>query len=375
MAVEEIDAAGGVNGAPVELAVRDDGADQAVASSALDRPPRRPRGRRFRAAMGGGGTVGTIAEVEGRRDEPAVCVVTGAGRGIGRAVALALAEEGHSVCVNDTGVGLDGSGPSDGPAREVAAEIRDGGGSAMAASVDARTSPAARELVAGVEAWSGRTPTVLVHAAGTLRDAMAHKATDEDWAEVMASHLHVAVELTRAMAPGLRRERRGRIVYVGGAAGLVGSVGQAAYDVAKAGLFGLTRAIALEMAGRDVCVNYLAPFAFTRMTESIPPVTEQLRAYREFAPLARAGDVARVVVWLCSAAAAGISGQVFGVRGAEVALWSQPRPVVKAVSERGWDVSRLEEEARPRFEEHLTPLESEFDLFGEPPAVVTADVR
>lgn len=298
------------------------------------------------------------------------CVVTGGGRGIGRAVALALAGRGHPVCVDDTGVDLDGRGPSRGPAEQVAAEIVARGGAAMSLSVDARSPDAARGLVAEVEAWAGRPPTVLVHAAGTLRDGMVHKASDDDWAEVLGAHLSVAVELTRAMAPAVRAGRQGRIVYVGGAAGLVGSVGQAAYDVAKAALFGLTRAVALEMAGRDVCVNYVAPFAFTRMTESIPPVNDRLRAYREAAPSARPEDVAPVVDWLCSAAASGISGQVFGARGAEVALWSQPRPVVRLCEQRGWDVGRLEESARPRFEPHLTPLESEFDLFGGPPVAV-----
>lgn len=302
-------------------------------------------------------------------------MVTGGGRGIGRAVALALADQGHPVCVDDPGVGLDGRGPSPDPAEEVAREIYDRGGSALPLAVDARTSAAARRLVAEVEDWAGRPPTVLVHAAGTLRDAMVHKASDDDWAEVLGAHLLAAVELTRAMAPAIRAERRGRIVYLGGAAGLVGSVGQAAYDVAKAGLFGLMRAVALEMAGRDVCVNYVAPFAYTRMTESIPPVTDQLRAYLEAAPRARPGDVAPVVVWLCSAAASGITGQVFGARGAEIALWSQPRPVVQLCERQGWDLRRLEDTARPRFEPHLTPLESEFDLFGGPPAAVTGDAQ
>jgi len=211
---------------------------------------------------------------------------------------------------------------------------------------------------------------VLVHAAGTLRDAMVHKASDEDWNEVLGSHLSVAVELTRAVAPTVRAERFGRIVYVGGAAGLVGSIGQAPYAVAKAGLFGLTRATALEMAGRDVCVNYVAPFAFTRMTRSIPPVTEQLRSYLRDAPQATPGDIAPLIGWLCSPAASGVSGQVFGARGAEVCLWSQPRPLAGAVDADGWTPDRLATSAWPELEPHLTPLESEFDLFGGPPTAV-----
>lgn len=143
--------------------------------------------------------------------------------------------------------------------------------------------------------------------------------------------------------------------------------------MAKAGLFGLTRAVALEMAGRDVCVNYVAPFAFTRMTESIPPLTERLRGYLASAPLAAPGDVAPVVAWLCSPAAAGITGQVVGARGAEVALWSQPRPVAHMVELAGWDADRLGD-ARVGIEAHLVPLESEFDLFGGPPLAVARRV-
>lgn len=297
-------------------------------------------------------------------------IVTGGGRGIGRAVALALAGAGHAVCVNDTGVALDGRAPDPLAARAVAEEICAGGGRALAVDVDARSRSGAEAVVATVAAWAGASPPVLVHAAGTLRDAMVHNASDEDWSETLGSHLAVAVELTRALAGPMRRERYGRIVYVGGAAGLVGNAGQAAYAVAKAGLFGLTRAVALEMAGRDVCVNYVAPFAFTRMTEAIPPATDRLRDYLGSAPAAGPADVAPLVAWLCSPAAAGVTGQVFGARGAEVAVWSQPRPAVRLVETGGWDAAALAA-ARPRLEPHLVPLESEFDLFGGPPVAVS----
>ena len=295
-----------------------------------------------------------------------VCIVTGGGRGIGRAVALALAGAGHAVAVNDTGVDVHGRGGDGGPAAAVAAEIGD---MALAVDIDARTPAGAAAVIHATEDWAGEPPSVLVHAAGTLRDAMVHQASNDDWSEVLGSHLSVAVELTRALAAGMRRGGYGRIVYVGGAAGLVGSVGQAAYAVAKAGLFGLTRAVALEMAGRDVCVNYVAPFAYTRMTDSIPPATEQLRAYLEAAPAARPADVAPFIAWLCSPAAAGVSGQIFGARGAEVALWSQPRPGVRLVETGGWSAEALVA-ARRRWEAELVPLESEFDLFGGPPVAV-----
>lgn len=297
-------------------------------------------------------------------------IVTGGARGIGRAAALSLAADGVAVCVNDTGVAVDGGRPDPAPAEAVAAEIRAGGGEALAVDIDARSRPSAEDLVGQVESWAGRAPSVLVHGAGTLRDAMVHNVSDQDWSEVLGSHLGVAVELTRAMAGSMRRERFGRVVYLGGAAGLVGSVGQSAYAVAKAGLFGLTRAVALEMAGRDVCVNYVAPFAFTRMTQSIPPATDQLRDYLESAPGARPEDVAPLIAWLCSPAAAGVTGQVFGARGAELAVWSQPRPAVDLVREAGWGPAALAA-ARSEMEPFLVPLESEFDLFGRPPVAVS----
>lgn len=297
-------------------------------------------------------------------------VVTGGGRGIGRAVALALGGMGHAVCVNDTGVALDGTGADVKVAESVADEIQAAGGRAMASSVNAMHPKAAWSLVDQVEAWAGQAPTVLVHAAGTLRDGMAHRASDEDWAEVLGSHLSVAIELSRVMARGIRATGWGRIVYLGGAAGLVGSVGQAAYDVAKAGLFGLTRALALELAVADTCVNYVAPFAFTRMTESIPPRTEQLQRYLANARQATPDDVAPLVAWLCTEAAAGITGQVLGARGAEISIWSQPRPMVRLVDKMGWDAGALAR-ARADLEPYLTPLDSEFDLFGGPPVAVT----
>ena len=152
-----------------------------------------------------------------------VSIVTGGGRGIGRAVALTLAGAGHAVCVNDTGVDVGGRRPDPGPADAVAEEIRAAGGVALAVAADARTRAGAEALVSGVAEWADEAPSVLVHAAGTLRDAMVHKASDDDWAEVLGSHVSVAVELTRAMAGPMRAQGYGRIVYVGGAAGLVGS--------------------------------------------------------------------------------------------------------------------------------------------------------
>ncbi len=298
-----------------------------------------------------------------------VAIVTGGARGIGSAAALRLARAGHPVCINDTGVAVDGRDPSPLPAQELAAELRATGGRAMASAVDCRSPATANALVAEVGEWAGTAPTVLVHAAGILRDRMVHKSTDDDWSEVLGAHLGVAVELTRAMAPSMRSGRWGRVVYVGGAAGLIGNVGQSAYAVAKAGLLGLTRSVALEMAGRDVCVNYVAPFAFTRMTETVPPVTDRLTEYLGWARLTSSHDVAPLLAWLCSDAASAVTGQILGVRGAELSVWSQPRPLATVAEPGGWDETRLTARM-PELRRHLTALESEFDVFSTPPVAV-----
>jgi NAD(P)-dependent dehydrogenase (short-subunit alcohol dehydrogenase family) len=297
---------------------------------------------------------------------PRCAVVTGGGRGIGRAAALALAADGLHVAVVDPGVALDGRRPDPAPAQEVADEIRSAGGVAEAFGVDCRTPAAARELVERVADWTSASPLVLVHAAGTLRDGLLHTTSDDDWDEVLGAHLHVGAQLTRALVPAMREARWGRIVYVGGAAGLVGSVGQGAYDVAKAGLFGLMRGAALELDRRGITVNYLVPFAYTRMTASIPPATPALERFKQHARSSRPSDVAPLVAWLCSERSAGVTGQVLGVRGAELGVWSQPRPVQHAVRSEGFTPELVDVAVRGALSAQLTPLESEFDLFAEP---------
>lgn len=201
-----------------------------------------------------------------------VAVVTGAGRGLGRAHALAFAAEGAKVVVNDLGVGLDGSGTATGPAQRVVEEIRAAGGEAVAHNADIATADGAASLVATALDSFGRLDT-LVNNAGFLRDRMLVNLDEDDWDAVTRVHLrghflplkhaaaHWRAEAKAGRAPGAR------VVNTGSGAGLLGSVGQGSYSAAKAGIIALTLVAAAEMGRYGVQVNAIAPAARTRMTE------------------------------------------------------------------------------------------------------------
>ncbi|HEV8651065.1 MAG TPA: SDR family NAD(P)-dependent oxidoreductase [Actinomycetes bacterium] len=297
-----------------------------------------------------------------------VAIVTGGGRGIGAAVARRLGRDGFAVVVADSGAALDGSGTDPEPAARVAGKIGAEGGTARALPVDV-TDPSGVEAIAVAAAELGRA-AALVHAAGNLADRSLAKLTPQAWRSVLAVHLDAAFACVRAVWPALKESGRGRVVLVGGAAGLVGAVGQANYATAKAGLLGLMRVLALEGARSGVTANLVLPFAYTRMTESIPPATPRLEAYLRDAHRARPEDAAPLLAWLCSPDGGRVTGQVLGIRGGELLVWSQPRPVARLVAEGGWTRETLDSLAEPPLAAHFTPLEDEFDLFGGPPVPV-----
>ncbi|WP_406305608.1 SDR family oxidoreductase [Streptomyces sp. NBC_00885] len=249
-----------------------------------------------------------------------VVIVTGAGRGLGRAHALAFAAEGAKVVVNDLGVGLDGEGGSSGPARQVVEEIESLGGRAVAHGGDIATSEGAASLVsAALEAY-GRLDT-LVNNAGFLRDRMLVNLDEDDWDAVMRVHLkghflplkHAAAHWRSEAKAG--RTVAARVVNTTSGAGLLGSVGQGNYAAAKAGIIGLTLVAAAEMGRYGVQVNAIAPAARTRMTEET------------FAGLsALPEDVSPLVVWLGSAASSGVSGRVFEAEAGRITVMEGWRP-------------------------------------------------
>ncbi|GGY09754.1 SDR family oxidoreductase [Streptomyces tanashiensis] len=259
-----------------------------------------------------------------------VVVVTGAGRGLGRAHALAFAAEGAKVVVNDLGVGLDGTGAGAGPAQQVVDEITASGGEAVAHGGDIATADGAASLVATALDAFGRLDT-LVNNAGFLRDRMLVNLGEDDWDAVMRVHLkghflplrHAAAYWRAEAKAG--REPVARVINTSSGAGLLGSVGQGNYAAAKAGIVGLTLVASAEMGRYGVQVNAIAPAARTRMTEQTFAETMAAPSGGGFDAMAPE-NVSPLVVWLGSAASAGVTGRVFEAEAGRITVMEGWRP-------------------------------------------------
>ena len=278
----------------------------------------------------------------GNRLTDRVAIVTGGGRGIGREVALWLARDGAKVVVNDVGAALDGTGDSGTPADLVVNEIISEGGKAVASYDSVAEFDSAEQIVNTALNNYGRID-ILCHPAGILRDRMIFNMTEAEWDAVLQVHLYGAFNMVRNAAPHMIKEKYGRIVLFSSGSGL-GASGQANYAAAKEGMVGFTRAVSKELEPHGIMINAVYPGGSTRMTDSIPQSTTDLRQTQR----AQAGQsVPKVsldpppeyrdpannapkVVYLCSEAADGITGQVFGTSGWELSLYS-PRRVVKSI--------------------------------------------
>ncbi|WP_329619184.1 SDR family oxidoreductase [Streptomyces sp. NBC_01255] len=259
-----------------------------------------------------------------------VVVVTGAGRGLGRAHALAFAAEGAKVVVNDLGVAPDGSGGGAGPAQQVVDEITAAGGEAVAHGGDIATADGAASLITTALEAFGRLDT-LVNNAGFLRDRMLVNLDEDEWDAVMRVHLKghflplkYATAHWRAEAKA-GRTPEARVINTSSGAGLLGSVGQGNYAAAKAGIIGLTLVAAAETGRYGVQVNAIAPAARTRMTERT--FAETMAAPEDDAFDAMAPEnVSPLVVWLGSAASAGVTGRVFEAEAGRITVMEGWRP-------------------------------------------------
>ncbi|CAB3870763.1 MAG: SDR family oxidoreductase [Achromobacter sp.] len=295
-----------------------------------------------------------------------VVVVTGAGGGIGRGIALAMARAGAKVVVNDIGVSLTGEGGGEGPAQAVAREITAAGGQAVANtdSVAAYDS-ASRVIQTAIDAF-GRIDAV-VNNAGNLRDRVFHKMSEEEWRQVIDVHLNGSFFMSRAAAPYFREQAAGALVHMTSTSGLIGNFGQANYAAAKLGIVALSKSIALDMARYNVRSNCIAPFAWSRMTSSIPAETDEEKARVEKLKKMEADKVAPMAVYLASDAASAITAQVFAVRANEIMLMSQPRPLRSVHYSEGWTPELIGEIAVPAMRKHFYALERSPDVIDWDP--------
>ena len=297
-----------------------------------------------------------------------VVVVTGAGRGIGLGLARHLAGQGAAVVINDAGVELNGAPGDPDLAQRVAAEIREEGGRAIASGRSIAEAATGDQLVQMALEEFGRLDA-WVNAAAITSDRMLFNMTDEAWSDVLTTNLSGAFYGMRAALKHFKQTRAGRLLNLVSTAGLIGNIGQANYAASKAGMVALSRVAALEMARYGVAINCVAPFACTRMTESIKGATPEQQTYLERARRATVAQILPFLAYLISDRAEGISGQVFGVRGHEVFVFPQPRPVCTVGQSGGWTPDALERAVNAAVRPCLTPLQTDLELFGYEPLV------
>ena len=291
-----------------------------------------------------------------------VVVVTGAGRGIGREIALQAAAAGARVVVNDFGGTADGVGADAGPAFEVVAEIRSAGGEAVANTASVADAGEAYSIIATAIDTFGQIDCV-VNNAGILRDRMFHKSTIEDFEAVIQVHLMGSFYVSRAAADHFREQQSGSLVHFTSTSGLIGNFGQANYAAAKLGIVGLSKSIALDMGRFNVRSNCVSPFAWTRMIGTIPTETEAEKARVEKIKQMGPEKIAPICAYLLSDAAKDVSGQIFGARMNELFLFSQNRPLRSVHRSEGWTPQSIAEHGMPALKGSFYKLDRSADIF------------
>lgn len=298
----------------------------------------------------------------GERLKGKVAVITGAGRGIGRGIALLMAEEGAKVVVNDLGGAADGTGASKSPADEVVAEIKKKGSTAVANYSSVTTVEGGENIIKTAIDKFGKID-ILVNNAGILRDRMIFNMAPEEWDAIMKVHLYGVFNCTKPASVLMRQQRSGRIISMSSTSGLIGNSGQANYGAAKAGIAGFTRVIARDLGRYGITANAIAPGAATRMTLSEEVLAaRKIRAEKGVSGAAGAPqpgatgaqlppgaaamrdpeDVAPMVVWLATDAARDINGCTFGCSGGTISLHTDPVPVKSIIKDGRWTLDELD---------------------------------
>ena len=289
-------------------------------------------------------------------------IVTGAGRGIGREIAILAAAEGAKVVVNDLGGAADGSGKSTDPAEEVAALIRQRGGTAVPNFDSVADPAAATNIVKTALDHFGKLDGV-VNNAGILRDAIFHKMSVTDFELVIKVHLLGSFYVSHAAARLFRDQQSGAFVHFTSTSGLIGNFGQANYAAAKLGIVGLSKSIALDMARFNVRSNCVSPFAWSRLIGTIPTSTEEEKARVARIQAMGPERIAPLSVFLLGDAAKDVTGQIFAVRMNEIFLMSQSRPVRSVHRAEGWTCRTIAEHGMPALKASFYPLDRSADVF------------
>lgn len=296
-----------------------------------------------------------------------VVAVTGAGRGVGREIALLCAAEGAAVVVNDLGGSAEGEGADPGPAHETVNDIRATGGQALANGASVADPMGAASIIEDAVKAFGRIDAV-VNNAGILRDRIWHKMSSEDWSAVIDVHLNGCFNVSKAATPYFRDQGSGSFIHFTSTSGLIGNLGQANYSAAKMGIVGLSQSIALDMARFGVRSNCIAPFAWSRLIATIP-ATDSAQAERiERMKSMSAGKIAPMVAFLAADASKDVTNQIFGVRKNEIFVFSKPRPVRSMQKLEGWTAQSIADEFLPAVRNSLARSDERSpDVFGYDP--------
>jgi NAD(P)-dependent dehydrogenase (short-subunit alcohol dehydrogenase family) len=298
--------------------------------------------------------------------ENRVVVVTGGGRGVGRGIALEAARQGARVVVNDLGGEPTGGGRDATPAAEAVAEIKAGGGEAVANNDSVASWESAQRIVGCALDTFGRIDAI-VNNAGILKDVIFHKMAPEDFDAVLDVNLRGAFFVSRAAAPHFKAQNAGAFIHMTSSSALIGNFGQANYCASKLGIVGLSKAIALDMQRFSVRSNCISPFAWTRMVGTIPTETPEQKARVEGLKRMEPERIAPFAVALMSDEARDVTGQIFGVRNNEIYFFSQNRPTITAHTETGWTPQSVIERVLPMMKPAFYPLVRSGDVFSWAP--------